>query len=132
MAKILLIDDEPGLLAMLAEGLALDGHQVTAVSSGRSLLASVETGGTAGMYDLVITDLTMPEMNGLDLIRAFKAANPPLPIITMSGGARAGAEANWREAADALGVADALAKPFTISDLRATVAHVLQGAVLAR
>ncbi|MCC7361722.1 MAG: response regulator [Anaerolineales bacterium] len=71
MANILLVDDDPVLLALLGKLLRRLGHAVTAADGGRAGLAAArEPGGPA--FDLVLTDLRMPDLDGYDLIRALR------------------------------------------------------------
>jgi two-component system chemotaxis response regulator CheY len=126
LAKILLIDDEQDLLAMLAEALMLDRHQVTALSSGPSIINSLEQSGAAYRFDLILTDIQMPDIDGFELIKVLKAANRSVIIIAMSGGVRGAGSEDWQDIAQTLGVAATLAKPFSISELRNTVFRALQ------
>jgi DNA-binding response OmpR family regulator len=125
MAKILLIDDERDVLVMLAEVLAREGHHVTALSSGVSLLQSVGADAITSRFDLVITDVMLPDVNGLDIIRALKAGHPSVLTIAMSGGVRGVGPESWDRAAMNAGATTTLTKPFSMSDLRRVVAHTL-------
>lgn len=121
MARILLVDDEEPLRAFLKRGLSLDGHAVTtAVDGGDAMdvLADAE-----GAFDLMLTDIRMPIMDGIALALAAKAEYPGLVIVLMTG------FAEQRERArnlDAI-VEDVLTKPFSLAEVRATVARVLDG-----
>lgn len=121
MARILLVDDEEPLRAFLKRGLALDGHAVTtAVDGGDAMdvLADAEGG-----FDLVLTDIRMPIMDGIALALAAKAEYPDILIVLMTG------FAEQRERArnlDAI-VEDVLTKPFSLAEVRATIARVLDG-----
>jgi PAS domain S-box-containing protein len=83
-ATILVIDDEPDLLAMLAETLEQDGHEVAVARSGREALARIDAGGS---FDLVLTDLRMPDLDGAALIRVLRDRHPDLlpRLILMTG-----------------------------------------------
>ena len=121
MARILLVDDEEPLRAFLKRGLALDGHTVaTAIDGGDAMdvLADAEGG-----FDLVLTDIRMPIMDGIALALAAKAEYPDLLIVLMTG------FAEQRERArnlDAI-VEDVLTKPFSLAEVRATITRVLEG-----
>lgn len=121
MARILLVDDEEPLRAFLKRGLALDGHTVaTAIDGGDAMdvLADAEGG-----FDLVLTDIRMPIMDGIALALAAKAEYPDLLIVLMTG------FAEQRERArnlDAI-VEDVLTKPFSLAEVRATITRVLDG-----
>jgi two-component system, cell cycle response regulator CpdR len=121
MARILLVDDEEPIRGFLKRSLEMDGHFVaTAIDGGDGLdrLAADE-----GAYDLLLTDIRMPIMDGIALALAAKRDYPELTILLMTG------YADQRERARGLEtiVADVLTKPFSLSDLRATVKRVLGG-----
>ncbi len=119
MARILLVDDEEPIRGFLKRGLEIDGHEVTtAVDGGDGLDRLAERGGG---FDVVLTDIRMPIMDGIALALAAKRDFPDVTILLMTG------FADQRERAknlDAI-VADVLTKPFSLSDLRATVRRVL-------
>jgi CheY-like chemotaxis protein len=114
--KILLVDDEPALTATFQRLLARLNYQVTSRNSAREAIALFRE--NPAHFDLVITDLTMPEINGLELTRQLRALRPDLPVLLASGFS---AELN-RENLHAAGVADLLEKPISMTAL----ADVLQ------
>ncbi len=120
MARILLVDDEEAVRGFLKRGLELDGHQVgTAVDGSDALERLTEAGGA---FDLVLTDIRMPVMDGIALALAAKRDFPDLPILLMTG------FADQRERAknlDAI-VVDVLTKPFSLAEARAAVKRVLE------
>ena len=119
MARILLVDDEEPIRSFLKRGLELDGHVVkTAGDGGEGLdrLAQEE-----GAFDLLITDIRMPMMDGIALALAAKRDFPGLTIILMTGFADQRERAKGLEAI----VADVLTKPFSLGDLRSAVSHAL-------
>ena len=119
MARILLVDDEEPIRSFLKRGLELDGHAVkTAGDGGEGLdrLAQEE-----GAFDLLITDIRMPMMDGIALALAAKRDFPGLTIILMTGFADQRERAKGLEAI----VADVLTKPFSLGDLRSAVSHAL-------
>ena len=119
MARILLVDDEEPVRGVLKRGLEMDGHAVaTAVDGGDGLDRLAET---EGGFDLLLTDLRMPVMDGIALALAAKRDYPELAILLMTGFADQRERARGLEAI----VADVLTKPFSIADLRATVTRVL-------
>ncbi len=79
--NILVVDDQSIIRDLIAEYLQCDGHQVTTAAHGREALQCF----TIGEFDLVITDQSMPEMNGVQLGRALKAEVPGLPVILLTG-----------------------------------------------
>ncbi|HEX2136004.1 MAG TPA: response regulator [Microvirga sp.] len=119
MARILLVDDEEPVRGFLKRGLEMDGHEVTtAVDGGDGFDRLAESGGG---FDLMLTDIRMPIMDGIALALAAKRVYPRIMILLMTG------FADQRERAadlDAV-VADVLTKPFTLADLRQTVLRVL-------
>ena len=80
---ILVVDDEPSLTRVTAKSLVRLGYRSTEVHSGADALESVRR--QPGQFDLVITDLTMPEMSGIALARTLHASHPNLPVILASG-----------------------------------------------
>jgi len=81
VARVLVIDDEPYVRATIVAGLKALRFEVVAVESGRSGLKALEDSS----FDLAMIDIYMPEMDGVQLIKALRACNPNLPIIAMSG-----------------------------------------------
>lgn len=119
MARILLVDDEEPVRSFLKRGLEIDGHAVmTAIDGADGLDRLVEENGA---FDLLLTDIRMPLMDGIGLALAAKRDYPSLTILLMTG------FADQRERAKGLDaiVADVLTKPFSLADLRATVARAL-------
>ena len=82
-ARILLVDDEPTVLATVERLLAYLGHRVSAHESGESALAAFSADPWS--FDLTITDLTMPGMTGLELTRRLRELRPDLAVILLSG-----------------------------------------------
>src|SRR5918997_2391273 len=119
MARILLVDDEETVRGFLKRGLEIDGHAVmTAIDGADALDRLTEADGA---FDLLLTDIRMPIMDGIALALAAKRDYPELTILLMTG------FADQRERAKGLDaiVADVLPKPFSLADLRATVTRVL-------
>ncbi|PIP01828.1 MAG: response regulator [Zetaproteobacteria bacterium CG12_big_fil_rev_8_21_14_0_65_54_13] len=81
--QLLLVDDDQTVLDMMTEVLTDFGHYVTSAPSARHALNLFMSAGNA--FDLLITDICMPEMNGVELIKAVRAHNETLPIIAISG-----------------------------------------------
>ena len=107
MARIILAEDNEPLRDGLALVLESAGHQVEAVADGSAALDAL--GRSAA--DLVVTDLRMPQMDGLELLRVLKSDQPTLPVIVMSG-TDPGRRARLFGVAGGLGAKAALAKPF--------------------
>jgi two-component system cell cycle response regulator CpdR len=122
MARILVVDDEEPVRGFLKRGLEIDGHVVdTAIDGGDALDRLAETGGA---FDLVLTDIRMPIMDGIALALAAKRDYPAVTVLLMTG------FADQRERAKGLNaiVADVLTKPFSLADLRASVRQALGAA----
>jgi CheY-like chemotaxis protein/nitrogen-specific signal transduction histidine kinase len=111
--RVLVVDDEPLLAMMLQCMLANDGHRVTSCTDGERAL---ERFGREP-YDLVLTDLSMPEMNGWEVARAVRARRPEQPIAFLTGWGQQLDEAQLAS----LDVRYVLAKPFRREDLRQLV-----------
>lgn len=101
---VLVIDDDPHTLAMFQTALESAGYRVLVAESGRRGLDQVQ----AQAVDLVIVDVFMPEMDGLELIRRLRAGTPPCKIMAMSGGV---GEWDYLEVAKRLGASGTLKKP---------------------
>jgi signal transduction histidine kinase len=116
---ILLVDDDPGVRATVASLLGEDGHTVVEAGSGAEALSCLETNDR---FDLLMTDLGMPKMNGWELIRSAKVQRPSLPVVLVTGwGETPRGQRPTDPQPDAI-----LAKPVMESDLRGTIRR-LQG-----
>ncbi|WP_280191219.1 response regulator [Delftia sp. PS-11] len=124
MAHILIVEDDEQFRQMLASMLAADQHRVSQAGNG---FQGLEAAGR-GHPDLIITDILMPEMDGIDFVMALKRQCPHVPVIAMSGGRRSiSAEFNLNSAS-LMGVAAILTKPFKRDDLRLAVRQALERA----
>ncbi len=121
MAKILLVDDNADYLAAQTEFLGRAGHQVSTAADGNEALR--EAGKAA--YDLLITDIIMPEREGLETIAVIRKMVPAMKIIAVSGGGRLGAR-DYLSAARMLGASRTLAKPFSGEELLDVIDAVLR------
>ena len=121
MAKILVIDDEEQLRDLLKKMLTRDGHQVFMAHDGEE--------GVRSFYqfkpDLIITDITMPNKDGIEVIMELLNANPELPIIAISGGRWAITAGFNLDSAEMLGVKGILQKPFTHQQLQDVIQETL-------
>lgn len=115
--RILLVDDDPSLLVLLAEQLGDDGFQVTTARDGVEALRCLES----GWPDILVTDLLMPRMDGLTLARLVKE-RADLPIIVLSAVDSGDSKA---EALDEV-AEDYVTKPFHYPELRARINRVLR------
>jgi CheY-like chemotaxis protein len=120
MTRILLIDDDDAVREVTTEVLRQAGHTVTAAPNAKTGLAHQHT----DPHDLIITDINMPDMDGLELIMALRHATPRPRIIAISGGYML-SESLFLPLAQRLGVQRALAKPFRAEALLQAVDAVL-------
>lgn len=120
MARLLVVDDEEPVRGFLKRGLELDGHSVATADDGATALEVLSAGD--GAFDLLLTDIRMPVMDGIALALAAKRDWPDLTIVLMTG------FADQRERARGLDaiVADVLTKPFPLADVRALVRRLLE------
>lgn len=117
--RVLVADDDADIREFVETVLAEEQFAATFAADGRQALEFLE----ASEFDLLLTDIRMPIMDGIALALAAKRDYPDLTILLMTG------FADQRERAKGLQaiVADVLTKPFSLADLRATVARVLGG-----
>jgi len=120
MALILLIDDDKNLQLLTAELLRSAGHTVDTADDGKPGIALYK----ARLHDLVITDIVMPDMDGLELIDELRQTEPRPRIIAMSGGHRF-SQPVYLPTAKRLGAERILAKPVQPDVFLRTVADVL-------
>jgi two-component system cell cycle response regulator CpdR len=119
MARILIAEDEEALCAMCARALSTEGHEVKTACDGSDALDVLTREG--GRFDLLLTDIRMPIMDGIALALAAARDYPALTIVLMTG------YADQRERAyglDAL-IHDVISKPFTLAVLRSAVCGAL-------
>jgi CheY-like chemotaxis protein len=122
MANILVVDDEAPIRDLMARVLTLDGHDVETACDGAEALETLT--GRAGGFDLLLTDIRMPLMDGIALALAAKRDYPALTILMMTGYAEQRERARSLEAI----VTDVLVKPFSLAQARASVAAALTAA----
>ncbi|MND65656.1 Alkaline phosphatase synthesis transcriptional regulatory protein PhoP [compost metagenome] len=117
---VLVVEDDPLLLKNLAACFAAAGCAVMTASDGVIGLKRFEE----NRPDVVVTDIIMPDREGVETIMAMKARDPAVPILAISGGGRIGA-GEFLSLAVGLGADAGLAKPFRSGDLLAAVADLL-------
>ncbi len=120
MARILLVEDEDALRRVMLQLLVMEHHEVTTAADGKAAVRLAE----ANPFDLVITDLIMPEQEGIETIRELKRKAPEIKIIAMSGGGE-GEARDYLTMALMLGASRTLAKPFNRQQLVEAVNSVL-------
>ena len=112
-ARILLIDDEPGILNFVSRGFQAEGYAVAvAADAGSGLKAALSQA-----YDLIILDLLLPDRGGIDVLRDIGAQLPGQPVIVLS----ALVDTSSKVTSFELGAEDYLAKPFSLDELLARV-----------
>jgi two-component system cell cycle response regulator CpdR len=120
MARILITEDEESLRRFVARALRLDGHETFEAGDGAEGLERLDEGS----YDLLLSDIRMPVMDGIELAHEAAARFPQMKILLMTG------YAEQRERADDLAtkIVDVVPKPFALPDIRKAVAMALAGA----
>lgn len=125
--RILVVDDEPPIRRLLRTGLATQGYDIAEAADGHAALAALDQ----DRHDLVILDLGLPDINGLDVLRALRGRGDATPVVVLSS---RGDETGKVQAFD-LGADDYVTKPFGMSELVARVQtalrHALQSAGVA-
>lgn len=113
-ASILVADDEPSIRSFLERGLGHAGYNVTAVSDGNAALQALEQ----GRFDILLTDIVMPDLDGITLALKVASAYPHTKILMMTG------YSDQRERAHNLDVLfhDVISKPFGLDDILSIVA----------
>ncbi|MDD5718540.1 MAG: response regulator [Candidatus Krumholzibacteria bacterium] len=127
MATILVVDDNAKVREFLVESLTHSGHQVVTTGHGREAVELVRTHSA----QLVITEIIMPEKDGIEVIHELRQVFPNLKVIAISGGGRSD-PANYLRSALLLGADRVLAKPFGNSELCAMVDQLLAEAEMQR
>ena len=119
MARILIAEDEEPLRALIKRALADEGHVVVATADGSEALDVLQS--ESGGFDLLLTDIKMPLMDGIALALATARDFPKLTILLMTG------FADQRERASGLNaiIHDVITKPFSVADIRGAVTQAL-------
>jgi len=119
MAKILVVDDEPDVRAVVEETLKLAGHDVVTAVDGEDALAKIER----RRYDLVVLDIMMPKLDGYAVLQRIRAmpSRVDMPVVVLT--AKHDPDGVMREFE--YGAVDHIAKPFHVAELERTVERVL-------
>ena len=120
MARILVIDDDVNVRELLRQVLEGEKHDVWEAADGRHAMRLVEE----SQFDLIITDILMPERDGIEVIRQVSQRNPQAKIIALSGGG-AYLGLDVLNTAKDFGALEAIAKPFDVNTLLHLVKNVL-------
>ena len=116
MPTVLVVDDSSGLRELMSIGLRANGYEVGQAPDGRRALSML----SEKRYEVVVTDLFMPEMDGIETIQTLRQEFPDIAIVAISGvPTKTGAD--FLEVAHELGADRVLRKPFTIPELVAAV-----------
>jgi DNA-binding response OmpR family regulator len=122
LANILVIDDDPAMRRMIDRILTGAGHQVTEAVNGVDGMKKFR----AAAPEIVVTDIVMPDQEGIETIMKMRATGSRIGIIAISGGGH-GSAGDYLLAARGLGADAILAKPFRPDELTALVEHLLVG-----
>jgi DNA-binding response OmpR family regulator len=112
-ARVLVVEDDPKIAAMLAKGLRAKGLEVETVTTGLAAVARVDEGG----IDVQLLDLGLPDIDGLDVLRKQRDQGQRVPVIVIT----ARSDPGDRETAIGLGVVEYFTKPFSWAQLWAAV-----------
>jgi two-component system cell cycle response regulator CpdR len=119
VARILIAEDEEPVRVLVARALASDGHDVVSTADGAEALDKLQS--TGGAFDLLLTDIKMPVMDGLALALATARDFPKLPILLMTGFVDQRERASGLEAL----ISDVISKPFSVAEIKFAVAAAL-------
>ncbi|MDQ3586628.1 MAG: sigma-54 dependent transcriptional regulator, partial [Acidobacteriota bacterium] len=124
MSKILIADDEQGIRQVLSLIFKREGHNVRAVENGRKALELLREEAA----DLIVSDVRMPDMGGIELLRAARELSPEVAVVMMT----AFATVETAREAFKLGADDFIQKPFDVDELKVLVAKVLEKLALKK
>lgn len=119
MSKILVVDDEPLVRGLAVEILRRCGYEPHGVSLARQALALLDE----EPFELVVSDIVMPEMTGIEFLYELRDRRPDLPVVLMTGGSQ---EPEQTTKAVELGASGFVYKPFSHAELRDAVAAALE------
>jgi two-component system, cell cycle response regulator CpdR len=120
MARILIAEDEEALRSLVARALRQDGHEVTTASDGAEALELIAR--AQGAFELLVTDIRMPIMDGIALALAVARDHPAVTILLMTGYADQRERAHGLEAL----IHDVIAKPFSLATIRSAIDGALR------
>ncbi len=121
MARILIIDDTDEMLAMLQKVLRRSGHEVVAANNGETGLRCLQQ----QPIDLVVTDIFMPEKDGIEIIRNLRRHHPQVKVIAISGGGEVSPQ-SYLTIAEKLGAAHTFYKPFNVKEFLQAVHKLVE------
>jgi CheY-like chemotaxis protein len=120
MRRVLLIEDEVAVRDVLGRMLDHAGYEVVRVADGRQGLAAFQQ----TPVDVVVTDINMPEMDGIEVISALRRLQPRVPIVAISGGG-VFSKQMLLASANALGADEVVSKPFDLQEIVAAIRRAL-------
>lgn len=120
MAKVLLVDDDELVVYALSRYLSKMGHEVIALGNGAKVMDAIVSDGP----DVIVTDIIMPDVEGMEVIFKVRTAYPKMPIIAMSGGSRL-VDVSHLQTAKGLGADAILQKPFDESELNRLIQELV-------
>jgi len=120
MKNILLVDDEESIRTMVRAVLSNENYVFAEANNGTEALEILES----TEFDLIITDVIMPDCDGIELVMSVRKKLPDIKVIVMSGGGRVRAD-HYLNLAEKLGAACVFEKPFNTAELRETVSTLL-------
>ena len=121
MTRILVVDDEPQIVALVSRGLHADGYETVSAEDGAAALELA----LAGDVDLIVLDVGLPSMDGFEVLRALRAAGSDVPVIMLTARSGTGDAVQGLDA----GASDYVPKPFSVAELRARVRSRLRDRV---
>jgi len=119
MNNILVVDDEPSILELIKEALNDEYNVLTAESASDAFKIA-----TDNTIDLIVSDLVMPDKNGIDMIMEFKKNEPDIKILAISGGGGITGRFDYLPIAKLIGAENTLKKPFTMSELKTSIIKI--------
>lgn len=121
MARILLVDDDPQIVNLLQKFLEFEGHTVVTANNGKKALNEL----TGSVFDIIITDIVMPECDGLEVLSAINKMPVKPKVIAMSGGSSHLDQNYLLKMAKLLEAGVILPKPLELSDLSSKIHGIL-------
>ena len=128
MARILVVDDQEMMRDSLAATLVREGHEVVAAGDGAAAVARLSGGGRGERFDLLVTDLKMPRMTGIELLAEAKRLRPEMPVVLMTAFATVATAVEAMK----LGAYDYIQKPFDGEEIKLLVERTLDHSRLAK
>ncbi|MBT4739845.1 MAG: response regulator [Rhodospirillaceae bacterium] len=126
-ANVLLVEDSPEVSLSVREILNGAGHSVDEATNGKEGLDKI----TSGTYDLVVSDIWMPEMDGIALLKEIRGAGNDVPVVVSSGGAPNAPLTYTAPLASTFGANAVIYKPFEKEELLKTIDAVMSGETIA-